>query len=149
MAAPRPRRRACRARPGVGVKLGGRFSRNTLTFLACASVHAKAHHGVLPTRRSSPVNSKSRLPANKMMRSSGRVGSLWKVRGSSWKLKLVCLGQGRFVVDYGLRKMLEHAATIAAFVGRWSGLLSVAAARSFAASLLSLPISNTANVDGE
>eukprot|EP00439_Symbiodinium_sp_Y106_P002280 s7562_g1.t1 len=44
---------------------------------------------------------------------------------------------------------LQRAATIAAFVGRWSGLLSVAAARSFAASLLSLPISNTANVDGE
>ena len=44
---------------------------------------------------------------------------------------------------------LQRAATIAAFVGRWSGLLSVAAARSFAASLLSLPISNTAFVDGE
>ena len=31
---------------------------------------------------------------------------------------------------------------------RWFGLLSIAAACSFAASLLSLPISNTANLDG-
>ena len=39
----------------------------------------------------------------------------------------------------------QRAARVAAFVARWSGFLSVAAARSFAASLLSLPISNTAN----
>ena len=41
---------------------------------------------------------------------------------------------------------LQRSATIG---GRWSGLLSVAVERAFAASLLSLPISNTANVDGE
>ena len=43
----------------------------------------------------------------------------------------------------------QSAACVAAFVTRWSGLLTIAAARSFAASLLSLPISNTANLDGE
>ena len=36
----------------------------------------------------------------------------------------------------------------AAWVQRWSGLLAFAAARSFAASLLSLPLHGTANVDG-
>ena len=35
------------------------------------------------------------------------------------------------------------------FTLRWSALLSFAAARSFAASLLSLPLTGTANVDGE
>ena len=44
---------------------------------------------------------------------------------------------------------LQRAATIAAFVGRWSGLLAVAAVRLFAAILLSLPIPNAAIVDGE
>ena len=43
----------------------------------------------------------------------------------------------------------QRAACVAAFVTRWSGLLSIAAARSLAASLLSLPISNTANFDGD
>ena len=44
----------------------------------------------------------------------------------------------------------QRAACVAAFVERWSGFLSVAAARSFAAaSLLSFPISITANLDGE
>ncbi|OLP82566.1 hypothetical protein AK812_SmicGene36783 [Symbiodinium microadriaticum] len=43
----------------------------------------------------------------------------------------------------------QRAACVAAFVSRWSGLLSIAAARSFAASLLSLPMSNTANLYGE
>ena len=35
-----------------------------------------------------------------------------------------------------------------AWVQRWSGLVAFAAARSFAASLLSLPLHGTANVDG-
>ena len=41
------------------------------------------------------------------------------------------------------------ASRAAAFALRWSALLAFAAARSFAASLLALPISVTANVDGE
>ena len=43
----------------------------------------------------------------------------------------------------------SRAAAISAFTLRWSALLSFAAARSFAASLLSLPLTGTANVDGE
>ena len=39
--------------------------------------------------------------------------------------------------------------SISAFTARWSALLSFAAARAFAASLLSLPLGGTANVDGE
>ena len=39
--------------------------------------------------------------------------------------------------------------TISAFALRWSALLSFAAARAFATSLLSLPLGGTANVDGE
>ena len=39
--------------------------------------------------------------------------------------------------------------TISAFAFRWSALLSFAAARAFATSLLSLPLGGTANVDGE
>ncbi|CAE7209788.1 unnamed protein product [Symbiodinium sp. KB8] len=39
--------------------------------------------------------------------------------------------------------------SILAFTARWSALLSFAAARAFAASLLSLPLGGTANVDGE
>ena len=37
----------------------------------------------------------------------------------------------------------------AAYIARWSALLSFAAARALAASLLSLPLANAANVDGE
>ena len=43
----------------------------------------------------------------------------------------------------------QRAACTAAFVLRWSALLAFAAARTFAASLLSLPLSGTANVDGD
>ena len=43
----------------------------------------------------------------------------------------------------------SRAAAISAFTLRWSAFLSFAAARSFAASLLSLPLTGTANVDGE
>ena len=39
--------------------------------------------------------------------------------------------------------------SISAFASRWSALLSFAAARAFAASLLSLPLGGAANVDGE
>ena len=39
--------------------------------------------------------------------------------------------------------------SISAFTARWSALLSFAAARAFAASLPSLPLGGTANVDGE
>ena len=43
----------------------------------------------------------------------------------------------------------SRAAAISAFTLRWSALLSFAATRSFAASLLFLPLTGTANVDGE
>ena len=39
--------------------------------------------------------------------------------------------------------------SISAFTSRWSVLISFAAARTFVASLLSLPVGGTANVDGE
>ena len=42
-----------------------------------------------------------------------------------------------------------RAAVTSALALRWSALLAFAAARSFAASLLSLPLAATANVDGE
>ena len=42
-----------------------------------------------------------------------------------------------------------RAAVTSALSLRWSALLAFAAARSFAASLLSLPLAATANVDGE
>ena len=70
------------------------------------------------------------------------VGGRWSAEAASF-VRLLARARARTALP------LQRAATIAAFVGRWSGLLSVAAARSFAASLLSLPISNTANVDGE
>ena len=41
-----------------------------------------------------------------------------------------------------------RASSVAAFAARWSGLLSFAAARAFAASLLALPLSGASNVDG-
>ena len=41
-----------------------------------------------------------------------------------------------------------RASSTAAWVQRWSGFLAFAAARSFAASLLSLPLHGAANVDG-
>ena len=41
-----------------------------------------------------------------------------------------------------------RASATSAWIARWSALLSFAAARAFAASLLSLPIAGTANVDG-
>ena len=44
--------------------------------------------------------------------------------------------------------LLRSSAT-AAYVTRWSALLSFAAARALAASLLSLPLAHTANVDGD
>ena len=44
---------------------------------------------------------------------------------------------------------LLRSSARAAYVARWSGLLSFAAARALAASLLSLPLANAANVDGE
>ena len=43
---------------------------------------------------------------------------------------------------------LRSSAT-AAYVTRWSALLSFAAARALTASLLSLPLAHTANVDGD
>ena len=43
----------------------------------------------------------------------------------------------------------SRAAAISAYTLQWSALLSFAAARSFAASLLFLPVTGTANVDGE
>ena len=70
------------------------------------------------------------------------VGGRWSAEAANF-VRLLARARARTALP------LQRAATIAAFVGRWSGLLSVAAARSFAASLLSLPISNTANVDGE
>ena len=70
------------------------------------------------------------------------VGGRWSAEAASF-VRSLARARARAALP------LQRAATIAAFVGRWSGLLSVAAARSFAASLLSLPISNTANVDGE
>ena len=42
-----------------------------------------------------------------------------------------------------------RAGATAAYVSRWSALLSFAAARTVSASLLSLPLANAANVDGE
>ena len=44
---------------------------------------------------------------------------------------------------------LPPAVPVSAFAARWSALLSFAAARAFAASLLSLPLGGTTNVDGE
>ena len=46
-------------------------------------------------------------------------------------------------------RAISIAACTAAFVWRWSALLAFAAARTFATSLLSLPLSGTANVDGD
>ena len=43
---------------------------------------------------------------------------------------------------------LLRSSARAAYVARWSALLSFAAARALAASLLSLPLANAANVDG-
>jgi len=48
-----------------------------------------------------------------------------------------------------LARCKARSAAISAFTLRWSAPLSFAAARSFAASLLSLPLTGTANVDGE
>ena len=42
-----------------------------------------------------------------------------------------------------------QSACISAYVLRWSALLACAAARAFASSLLSLPLSGAANVDGD
>ena len=43
----------------------------------------------------------------------------------------------------------SRPAAISAFAQRWSALLASAAARAFAASLLSLPLAGTGNIDGE
>ena len=45
--------------------------------------------------------------------------------------------------------LLLRSSATAAYVTRWSALLSFAAARALAASLLSLPLAHTANVDGD
>ena len=53
----------------------------------------------------------------------------------------------RLVQPPALAPALRASVTFA-WVARWSALLSFAAARAFAASLLSLPTAGTANVDG-
>ncbi|OLQ06448.1 hypothetical protein AK812_SmicGene10260 [Symbiodinium microadriaticum] len=70
------------------------------------------------------------------------VGGRWSAEAAGF-IRLLARARARSAA------VTQRAACVAAFVTRWSGLLSIAAARSFAASLLSLPISNTANLDGE
>ena len=70
------------------------------------------------------------------------VGGRWSAEAAAF-IRLLARARARSAA------VTQRAACVAAFVTRWSGLLSIAAARSFAASLLSLPISNTANLDGE
>ena len=70
------------------------------------------------------------------------VGGRWSAEAAAF-IRLLARARARSAA------MTQRAACVAAFVARWSGLLSIAAARSFAASLLSLPLSNTANLDGE
>ena len=75
---------------------------------------------------------------------------------SSARCKLVVLALelgGRWSAEAATFVKLPPASsrgpTISAFAFRWSALLSFAAARAFATSLLSLPLGGTANVDGE
>ncbi|OLP73342.1 hypothetical protein AK812_SmicGene47449 [Symbiodinium microadriaticum] len=70
------------------------------------------------------------------------VGGRWSAEAAA-VIRLLARARARSAA------VTQRAACVAAFVSRWSGSLSIAAARSFAASLLSLPISNTANLDGE
>ena len=70
------------------------------------------------------------------------VGGRWSAEAATF-IRLLARARARGAAPS------QRAACIAAFVGRWSGFLSIAAARSFAASLLSLPISSTANLDGD
>ena len=70
------------------------------------------------------------------------VGGRWSAEAAAF-IRLLARPRARSAA------VTQRAACVAAFVTRWSGLLSIAAARSFAASLLSLLISNTANLDGE
>ena len=70
------------------------------------------------------------------------VGGRWSAEAAAF-IRLLARARARNAA------VTQRAACVVAFVTRWSGLLSIAAARSFAASLLSLPISNTANLDGE
>ena len=68
------------------------------------------------------------------------VGGRWSAEAAAF-IRLLARARARSAA------VTQCAACVAAFVIWWSGLLSIAAARSFAASLLSLPISNTANLD--
>ena len=70
------------------------------------------------------------------------VGSRWSAEAAAF-IRLLARARARSAA------VTQRAACVAAFVTRWSGLLSIAAARSFAASLLCLPISNTATLHGE
>ena len=70
------------------------------------------------------------------------VGGRWSAEAATF-IRLLARARARSAA------VIQRAACVAAFVARWSGLLSIAAARSFAASLLSLRLSNTANLDGE
>jgi len=70
------------------------------------------------------------------------VGGRWSPRAVEF-VRLLARSRARAA------PVATRAATAFAFALRWSALLSFAAARSFAVSLLSVPLFGTANVDGE
>ena len=70
------------------------------------------------------------------------VGGRWSPQAAEF-VRLLARSKARAALP------AQRAACTAAFVLRWSALLAFAAARTFAASLLSLPLSGTANVDGD
>ena len=70
------------------------------------------------------------------------VGGRWSLQAAEF-VRLLARSKARAALP------AQRAACTAAFVLRWSALLAFAAARTFAASLLSLPLSGTANVDGD